>query len=456
MTLVVIIVVLYMLAMVGIGLYGKKYVHNFDDFLTTGKRATTLMIAGSAIGAQIGSGFVVGGAQNGADMGLGGAWYGIGCGISYIIIGFALTKFVYSKGYVTLSDYFEDRYGGKVTRLIYSIATPIGSIASLAAQIMAGSAIFVALGMDGNIGAIVATIVVLAYSCLSGLWGAQMTSVIQVAIILVSLVLGTFIIFVQGAVDIFATMPASSFQLLPFDSALWVSMVVPSITVAFVDQSIFQRLASGCSEKASCLGHVIGGLVMIPLAFLPVLMGMYGKALYPEAASASVFWLVTLDHMPSIVAALLVAAVLAAVMSTCDCIFLAISATTIHDIYRGMLRPNASDALCSKLAIGINIVAGIFSLLLALKMTNIISVISLAYTFTSSGCLIPFIAGALWKRGTEKGAVVSAVVGIGTALASSSGLIHLPYDILSTLFALAAYIIVSLLDKPRHSLDTSN
>ena len=45
-------------------------------------------------------------------------------------------------------------------------------------EIMAGSAIFVALGMDGTLGAVVATIVVLAYSCLSGLWGAQMTSVI--------------------------------------------------------------------------------------------------------------------------------------------------------------------------------------------------------------------------------------------------------------------------------------
>lgn len=456
MTLIVVFVALYMLAMVGIGLYGKKHVHNFDDFLTTGKRATMLMIAGSAIGAQIGSGFVVGGAQNGADLGLGGAWYGIGCGISYIIIGFALTKFVYSNGYVTLSDYFEKRYGGKVTRLIYSIATPIGSIASLAAQIMAGSAIFVALGMDGTLGAVAATIVVLAYSCLSGLWGAQMTSVIQVGIILVSLILATIVIFSQGAASVLGALPAASFQLLPFDSALWVAMVVPSITVAFVDQSIFQRLASGRSEKASCLGHVLGGLIMVPLAFLPVLIGMYGKALYPAADSASVFWLVTLEHMPSIIAALLVAAVLAAVMSTCDCIFLAISATTIHDIYKGMLNPNASDALCSRLANLVNIVAGAFSLLVALKMTNIISVISLAYTFTSSGCLIPFLAGALWKRGTEKGAVVSAVVGIGTALASSAGLIHLPYDILSTLFALAAYIIVSLIDKPGKGLNLQN
>lgn len=151
--------------------------------------------------------------------------------------------------------------------------------------------------------------------------------------------------------------------------------------------------------------------------------------------------------MPSVVAALLVSAVLAAVMSTCDCIFLAISATTVHDIYKGMINPKASDKSCSILAVAVNIFAGLFALLVALKMTNIISVISLAYTFTSSGCLIPFLAGVFWKRGTEKGAVCSAVVGIGTALASSFGWIQLPYDILSTLFALAAYVVVSLLDQ---------
>lgn len=449
MTLILVIVALYMVAMIGIGIYGRRHVKNFDDFLTTGKRASMLMIAGSAIGAQIGSGFVVGGAESAATFGLAGAWYGIGCGVSYIVIGLLLSKFVYTKGYVTLSDYFKARYGGNATRLIYSIATPIGAIASLAAQIMAGTAIFIAFGLDGNIGAIVATIVVLVYSCLSGLWGAYMTSVVQVAVIIVGLIAGVIFLLAQDGMQVLTAMPAKSFQLLPFDSTLWVAMVVPSITVAFVDQSIFQRLASGKSLKASKWGHIIGGLLLIPIAFLPALIGMYGQAVFPEAQASAVFWMVVLQKMPALLSALLLAAVLAAIMSTCDCIFLAISATTVHDIYKGMLRPNASDKTCQRLAVVINVIAGGLALLVALRMTNIISVISLAYTFTSSGCLIPFIAGALWKRGNQTGAVASAIVGIGVALASSFGLITLPYDILSTVAALITYVIVSLLTQKR-------
>lgn len=443
------IIIIYMLLMVFIGIYGRKKVKNFNDFLTTGKRATLLMIMGSCIGAQIGSGFVVGGAESGALMGISGAWYGIGCGISYIIIGFLLAKFVYRNGYVTVSDFFEKRYGGKTTKLIYSIATPISCIASLAAQVMAGSAIFVALGMDGTVGAIISMVVVLAYSCISGLWGAQMTSVFQVGIIIVALIVGFVILMFNGAGAALASLPAASWSWFNLDSVTWVAMVVPTITVAFVDQSIFQRIVSAKDEKASIWGHVGGGLIMLPIAVIPVLIGMYGQTVYPDAAASSVFWLVVLEKLPVVVSGLLVAAVLAAVMSTCDCVFLAVSATTVHDLYKGMINPNADDKTCTRLSIIINIIVGALATLFALSMTGVLNVISIAYTFTSAGCLVPFVAGALWKKGTEKGAIWSAIIGIAFALCGTFGLINIKYDILSTLVALVVYIVVSLLTYKR-------
>lgn len=446
------IIIIYMLLMLGVGIYGKKNVKNFNDFLTTGKRATLLMIMGSCIGAQVGSGFVVGSSESGALMGISGAWYGVGCGLSYIIIGFALSKFIQKNGYVTLSDYFEKRYGGKATRLIYSIATPIGAIASLAAQIMAGSAIFVALGMNGTVGAIISTVVVLAYSCISGLWGAEMTSVIQVFIIIFALIIGFIYLMCNGAGAALASLPAEAWNPFNIDSVIWVAMVIPTITVAFVDQSIFQRIASAKDEPTAKWGHVIGGLIMIPIALIPVLIGMYGQTAFPGAESSAIFWLVALEKLPLVLSALLVAAVLAAIMSTCDCIFLAISATAVYDIYKGMINPEADDKLCTRLSVLINIIVGALATLFALQNSGVLNVISLAYTFTSAGCLVPFLAGALWKKGTEKGAIWSAIIGIAFALSGSFGLINIKYDITSTLVALVVYVIVSLLTQPKEKL----
>lgn len=62
-TLLVIVLVVYFAAMVGIGFMGRKHAESFDSFVSAGRSAGVLMIIGSAVGSQIGNGFVVGGAR---------------------------------------------------------------------------------------------------------------------------------------------------------------------------------------------------------------------------------------------------------------------------------------------------------------------------------------------------------------------------------------------------------
>ena len=228
-------------------------------------------------------------------------------------------------------------------------------------------------------------------------------------------------------------------------------MVIPTITAAFVDQSVFQRLISAKDYKTSLWGNVFGGLLMIPIAFVPVLIGMYGSVVFPNVPASSVFWTVTREHMPPVITGLMIAAVLAAVMSTCDIIFLIISATVVHDIYKGMIKPSATDKECKRLAIILNIAAGLFGVLIALRLTNVITILSISYTIKSAGCLIPFIAGLLWKRGNQSGALAGSIVGVAVALLSYFRIVRLPFDILSILAALAAYVVVSLLTEARQN-----
>lgn len=96
-TLLVIVLVVYFAAMVGIGFMGRKHAESFDSFVSAGRSAGVLMIIGSAVGSQIGNGFVVGGAGSAASVGLSGAWYGIGCGLGYLAIALVLNKHVYTK-----------------------------------------------------------------------------------------------------------------------------------------------------------------------------------------------------------------------------------------------------------------------------------------------------------------------------------------------------------------------
>ena len=93
---------IYLIIMFAIGIYGKKYASNFSDYLTAGKRSTVLMVIGTAVGAHIGSGFIIGGAEGAVLDGYGGVWYGLGCAFSYLLLSFTIAKLVQRKGYVTL------------------------------------------------------------------------------------------------------------------------------------------------------------------------------------------------------------------------------------------------------------------------------------------------------------------------------------------------------------------
>ena len=83
------------------------------------------MIIGGAVGAHIGSGFVVGGAESGAIYGIAGAWYGIGCGISWLLVGVLVAKFFYRNRYLSLSDYFKTRYNDKSITIIIKVCVDI-------------------------------------------------------------------------------------------------------------------------------------------------------------------------------------------------------------------------------------------------------------------------------------------------------------------------------------------
>ena len=135
LTTIIIVVAIYFVAMLGIGWYGRRYSSTFDGYLSMGKSGGILLLMGSAIGANIGNGFVVGGAGGGATSGLAGSAYGLACAVSTLVAAF-LCDFIYKHNYNSLADYTRERYHSEVPGVIYDISTAISSIGLLAGQLM--------------------------------------------------------------------------------------------------------------------------------------------------------------------------------------------------------------------------------------------------------------------------------------------------------------------------------
>ena len=151
LTLVIIVVAIYFAAMILIGFAGKKHATTFEGFSTGGRNLGVMMLIGSLVGAHIGNGFVVGVASAGASQGIGGAWYGVGCGLSYLVVVLVFRRKLYDKGFVTVGEWLEWRYKDHSVSLIYSVVYALSGIGIVCGQIIAGRALFEAFGMNGTV-----------------------------------------------------------------------------------------------------------------------------------------------------------------------------------------------------------------------------------------------------------------------------------------------------------------
>ena len=422
-TTIVVVLVIYFAAMVVIGWMGRSKASNFEGYLSMGRTGGVLLLMGGAIGGQIGNGFVVGGAAEGAASGLAGSAYGIACALSLVLVALFLNTFIYNNGYMSMADYTRQRYHSEVPGTIYDLSTAISSIGLIAGQIMAGKALFEALGLPGTVGAIAIAVVVLLYSQLSGLWGAFATSVVQTGVIIVGLVATTIVLISRGAVGEMSSaiqageLASSSLDMSGLSASGFAAMMLPLLFGMVTDQPTYQRINSAKSARTSKIACYLSCIIMIPLALMPAFIGSFGAYKY-NASGNSAFFDVILNELPALVCALIIAAVLAAVMSTIDCGLITMSTVLTRDIWQGALHKNPSEKQLKKITLVINILFMGSSTILALSSGSILGLLNSVYSFLAAACFVPFVGGIVWKRADARSAIAASVVGVLTVLIS--------------------------------------
>lgn len=273
-------------------------------------------------------------------------------------------------------------------------------------------------------------------------------------IIIVSLLATFFIVLGRGAFGLVTEAvanglaPASYFDMGADGIAAILITIVPISLASLCEQCTVQRITSAKSEKTSFRALILSVVIMIPCALMPAFIGMYGYVLFGDTTN-SVFFKVALDVLPSFFAALLIAAVVAAIMSTIDTMFVAFSTIIMHNIYRGMINPNASEGTLKKGDFACHLFLTVGAAVIALQFSSILDLLGAMYRFCAACCFAPFIGGLFWKKGTSKGAIASTIVGFIYIALNMAGIVPSTtlLSIFSFLPAAVAYIIVSLLDK---------
>lgn len=367
LTLTVVVLVVYMGAMLFIGWLGRNTSENFEEYITAAKKGSLLVVCGSYLGSHIGNGVVVGGAQNGADYGLAGVWFGLGACLSYIVFAIVIAKKLYRANCLTLSECLDKRYGGHSTGTIYAVVNCGAAISIMAGQIVAGKALFQYLGLNPVLGAVLCGVVVFIYASMSGQWGVMVTDVIQTGVVFTGTILAMIYMLAGDGFNLMhSVLPAESWSLFNMDAETIVMNAIPSMLYGLVSCASFQRNISAKDEKTAVRSAFWGGIILLPFVFLPVLIGMYGRAMFPDADSASIIFKVMLEAFPPVLGAVMIAALMAAVMSTVDSQLIYVTASMTNDIYLQFINKNPDQKKLNRLAHIITFAAGLLVLYIAI------------------------------------------------------------------------------------------
>ena len=201
--------------------------------------------------------------------------------------------------------------------------------------------------------------------------------------------------------------------------------MVVSITFSyFTAMDSYTRMFAAKDEKSARNGTILAIVFLGLVAFSATFMGMAARSIFPglEGGGAAVATMVT-EFFPPVIKGLVLAGILAAIMSTGDISILTASANITEDIYHRYINPKASDKFLLRMGMVCSLIVGVLATLLALKMVNIISMLYLAFTINSAGLFLPTFAAFYWKKANASSAFWSMTLALVTVcLLYTSGL----------------------------------
>lgn len=342
-TLVGALAVLTLISVVGVRAGGK--IKSAKDF-NTGSGMGVPMVAGALIGTLVGGASTIGTAQLAFTYGLSAWWFTLGGGIGLAIMAAWFVGPLRRSGLSTLPQILTKEYG-KWVATTAALLMSIGTFISIVSQLLSGAALVTSVWPMPTAWAVALTAALMVvYVFFGGAWGAGMVGIVKTVLLYaVTLICGITAVSLAGGFSTFTrTLPAEQYFNL-FARGIWkdggagASLVFGVLTT----QAYFLPMVSAKDEKTAKSGALLGGFLTVFIGLAGILVGLYMRVSFPETPSASVLPTFALICLPDLVGGVILAALLVALVGTGAGLALGIGSVLCLDIYKPLLRPNASE-----------------------------------------------------------------------------------------------------------------
>ncbi|MGE3180622.1 MAG: sodium:solute symporter [Phycisphaerae bacterium] len=414
-----------------------------EEYFLSGRDVGWFAIGASLFASNISTEHFIGLAGSGAKSGLAvGNFEWLACFI-LLILGWLFVPFYIRTGVFTMPEFLERRYN-RGCRMYLSIISLVAYVLTkISVSLYAGALVIDLLfGFDQNsetakgllgvpysvwVSAIVLLTATGAYTITGGLRAVIYTDLFQAFILIGGALLLTFIAVSKlgGLGEVFERAPAGFFNMWKDPSHKdfpWTGILfgAPILGVWYwcTDQMIVQRTLAAKNVENARRGTIFASYLKLLPVFILVLPGIAGTLLYPEIDTANhsdkIYPTMVEQLLPAGIKGLVVAALLAALMSSLSSVFNSSSTLVVIDYYRELINPQASEkelVRVGRIAVGVIVVFGLLWIPVVASAGGIFEYLQAVQAYIAPPIAVVFLFGVLWKGANGKGAMSALLVG---------------------------------------------
>jgi SSS family solute:Na+ symporter len=442
------IIVIYFVAVLGIGFYMKGQSRTGEDFFFAGREMTAWVAGLGFLAANLSALELMGWAAASYQYGILAAhWYWIGAIPAMLFLGLVMMPFYYISKTHSVPGYLKLRFG-ESTRTLSAITFAFMTVLMSGVNLYSMALVMkLLLGWDIHFSIWVSSITVAAYVVLGGLRSAIFNEVLQFMLIWLGVLLVPILGLMEtggwsglkeriaanvGSTDythLWSTL--GSFSDNPM-GIHWTGIVlglggVISFGYWTTDFLVVQRVLTAKDLRSAQLAPIIGAGFKMLVPFIVILPGLLGLALLPEKLTGEAAAAASNGHSYNEVLPLMLAryfgpgllglgitALIAGFMSGMAGNITAFSTVWTYDIHRALFRPNASDrhyVAVGRWCIVLGVLASIGTAYVVMQFLSIMDYVQALFSFFIAPLFGTVLLGMLWKRATPAGGFWGLLLG---------------------------------------------
>ncbi|MUV38329.1 Sodium/pantothenate symporter [Lentibacillus sp. JNUCC-1] len=370
---------------------------------------------------------------------------------------------------VTMVDFLKERYQSKWVVLLSAISIILFLFSVMAAQWIGGARLIESLTGLSYLGALfIFAASVLIYVTIGGFRAVALTDAIQGTIMFVGTLILLFAVIMAGGgiPNIMAALQAENPNLVTpygaektltpaYVSSFWILVGVGVVALPQIAVRAMSYKSTRAMHRGIIIGTVVVGFIMLNMH----LIGVFARPILPGIeVGDKVMPLIALEVMPPWLAGAVLAAPMAAIMSTVDSLLLLVSSSVVKDVYLNYIDPKASGKRIKGMSIGITALLGVIVFIMAIDPPQLIIWLNLfGFGGLEAVFLWPVIMGLYWKKGNKYGALTSMFVGLGLYIVSYyyfPSPFGLHTVVMPVVASFVAYVLVSLATVRKTGLAT--